>query len=72
MVKHYGLTPQQAAFYTVHEVADTDHSGGSRDFLEKFCPTEQDVRKAIEAVRGAVEVSWVLYEDIYRMVRAQA
>lgn len=72
MVKHYGLTPEQAAFYTVHEVADSDHSGGSREFLETFCRTEGDVRRAIEAVRGAVEISWLLYEDIHHTVQGQA
>jgi pyrroloquinoline quinone (PQQ) biosynthesis protein C len=72
MVKHYGLTPQQAAFYTVHEVADADHSGGSREFLETFCRTGPDLRRAIEAVRGAVEISWLFYEDIHQLVRAQA
>jgi pyrroloquinoline-quinone synthase len=72
MVKHYGLTEEQAAFYTVHEVADSDHSGGSREFLETFCRTENDLRRAIEAVRGAVEVSWLFYEDIHELVQRQA
>ena len=72
MVKNYRLTPEQAAFYTVHEDADKDHSGGGRQFLETFAASEQDLRLAIEAVRGAVEISWLLYEDIYAQVKAQA
>jgi pyrroloquinoline-quinone synthase len=72
MMKHYGLTEEQAAFYTVHEVADSDHSGGSREFLETFCRSKHDLARATEAVRGAVEVSWLLYEDIHRMVEKEA
>ena len=72
MVKKYGLTPEQAAFYTVHEEADKDHSGGGREFLETFARTEQDLRLAIEAVRGAVEISWLLYEDLHGHVKALA
>ena len=72
MVKHYGLTPAQAAFYTVHEDADKDHSGGGREFLQTFARTEPEVRLAIEAVRGAVEISWLLYEDIHSQIKPLA
>jgi pyrroloquinoline-quinone synthase len=69
MVKFYQLTPAQAAFYTVHEDADKEHSAGGREFLETFARTPEDVRLAIEAVRGAVEISWLLYDDIHSQVQ---
>jgi pyrroloquinoline quinone (PQQ) biosynthesis protein C len=69
MVKFYALTPAQAAFYTVHEDADKDHSAGGREFLETFARTPQELRLAIEAVRGAVEISWLLYEDLHSQVQ---
>jgi len=72
MMTSYGLTAEQAAFYTVHEDADKDHSGGGREFLETFARTEPDLRLAIEAVRGAVDISWLFYEDLYRLVQEQA
>ena len=72
MMTYYSLTAEQAAFYTVHEDADKDHSGGGREFLETFARTEHDLRLAIEAVRGAVDISWLFYEDLYRLVQEQA
>ncbi len=72
MTTYYGLTPEQAAFYAVHEDADKDHSGGGREFLETFARTEPDLRLAIEAVRGAVNISWLFYEDLHHLVQQQA
>lgn len=69
MIRHYGLTAEQAAFYTVHEDADRDHSGGALEFLQTFAHTPGDLAVVIEAVRGAVEVSWLLYQDIWRVVQ---
>ena len=69
MVKYYGLTPEQAAFYAVHEDADKDHSGGGHEFLETFARTPQELRLVVEAVRGAVEISWLLYDDLYSQAK---
>jgi len=69
MVKHYGLTPEQAMFYTVHEVADSDHSGGAMEFLKEFAPTDVEVHKVTRAVRDCVETSWTMFEDIWHRVQ---
>lgn len=69
-MRNYGLTAWQAAFYSVHEDADKDHSAGGDAFLERFCKTESDLNLAIDAVRGAINISWLMYEDIWHHVRS--
>jgi pyrroloquinoline quinone (PQQ) biosynthesis protein C len=72
MVRHYGLTPEAAKFYAVHEEADKDHSGGGLEFLQRFAPGEAEVAVVIRAVRDAVEVHWCMFEDIRHRVDAVA
>jgi pyrroloquinoline-quinone synthase len=72
MMANYGLTREQAMFYIVHEVADSDHSSGALEFLQRFARTDAEVETVIRAVRDTVEVSWFMYEDIWRQVQAVA
>lgn len=69
MMRSYGLTAEQAAFYSVHEDADKDHSGGGDEFLIRFCKTPAELALAVNAVRDAVNVSWLMYEDIARHIK---
>lgn len=69
MIKNYGLTAEQAAFYSVHEDADKDHSGGGDEFLKRFCTTKAELALAVAAVRDAVNVSWLMYDDIYAHIQ---
>jgi pyrroloquinoline quinone (PQQ) biosynthesis protein C len=68
-VKHYGLTREQAAFYSVHEEADKDHSNLGLEILRDFAHSDADIDLVIRAVRDAVEVSWGMFEDIWHMVQ---
>jgi pyrroloquinoline quinone (PQQ) biosynthesis protein C len=70
MMDHYGLSRDDAMFYIVHEEADKDHSSGALEFLERFATTDEDVETAIRAVRDTVELSWLMYEDIWRCVQS--
>jgi len=70
MMKNYGLTRDQAMFYIVHEVADSDHSSGGLEFLQRFATTDADIDTVVRAVRDTVELSWLMYEDIWRRVQA--
>ena len=69
-IRNYGLTPEQASFYSVHEVADTDHSSGGIAFLKDFAKTDADVELVIRSVSDAVEIMWSMYQDIWRRVEA--
>lgn len=69
-VQHYGLTADQARFFSVHEEADSDHSSGALEFLEEFARTDPDVALAVRTVRDSVEMMWGMWEDIWRRVQA--
>jgi len=70
MMKYYGCTPEQAAFYTVHEEADKDHSDAGIDFLKQFATTDADIEMVLRTVRNTVEVWWAFYDDMWRVVKA--
>jgi pyrroloquinoline quinone (PQQ) biosynthesis protein C len=67
-VEHYGLTPEQAMFYAVHEEADRDHSEAGLEFLREFAKTDMDLDLVVRTVRDAVEVNWWMYSDIHRRI----
>ncbi len=67
-MKYYGLTTEQAMFYSVHEIADSDHSGGGLEFLQRFAPTDHEVNLVIKSVRDCVETLWTMFEDIWQRV----
>ena len=69
-IKYYGLTAEQAGFYSVHEEADSDHSSGGIEFLREFAKTPADVELAIQSVSDAVDVMWGMWDDISRQVQA--
>jgi len=64
-IKYYSLTPEQAMFYSVHEIADSDHSGGGIEFLQEFAPTDREVDLVIRSVRDCVEALWTMFNDIW-------
>jgi len=68
-IRYYGLTPEQARFYSVHEVADTDHSGGGIEFLREFAPTDKELAIVTDSVRDCVETLWTMFEDIWRRLQ---
>ena len=67
-IEHYGLTPEQASFYAVHEEADRDHADAGLEFLRGFAKTEMDLDLVVRTVRDAVEVFWWMYDDIHRRI----
>lgn len=69
-IRNYGLTPEQASFYSVHEVADKDHSSGGIEFLREFAKSNDDIDLVIRSVRDAVETMWTMYQDIWQRVDA--
>lgn len=66
--KHYGITEEQAAFYRVHEVADSDHSSGGLEFLTEFARTEADAERVVSTIRDALEVFQSMFTDIWGRV----
>lgn len=68
-VERYGLTAEQAMFYTVHEEADRDHADAGLEFLREFARTDMDLDLVVRTVRDAVEVFWWMYSDIYQRLK---
>ncbi|MSP51420.1 MAG: hypothetical protein EXQ91_03380 [Alphaproteobacteria bacterium] len=70
--KNFGLTDQHVAFWTVHDVADEDHSGIGRKLLEEFAKTEDDLKTVLRVVRETIDVMNLLTEDTWRFMQAAA
>ncbi|MSQ70045.1 MAG: hypothetical protein EXR27_01985 [Betaproteobacteria bacterium] len=68
-IKHYGLTAEQARFYSVHEEADSDHSSGGMEFLHEFAKNQSELDLAIKSVEDAVDVMWGMWEEILHRVQ---
>ena len=67
-IEHYGLTPEEALFYAVHEEADRDHADAGLEFLREFAKTDMDLDLVVRTVRDAVELNWSMYDDILRRI----
>jgi pyrroloquinoline quinone (PQQ) biosynthesis protein C len=67
---HYGLTAEQALFWTIHEEADTEHGNIGRELVDRFVRTEEDQRLVLQTVRVHVEARWLLQAGMHREVLA--
>jgi hypothetical protein len=68
-MNHYGLSRDEAMFYIVREEADKDNSSGALGVLRAIRDNRSRYRNVTRAVRDTVELSWLMYEDIWRCVR---
>ncbi len=68
--RRFGLDDKAVAFWTVHDVADAEHSSIGGRLLNEFAPTEADRRRVIEVVESTVGITYLLYDDIYNRIRA--
>lgn len=72
LMKTFSLSERDVAFYIVHDDADKEHSDIGRILLEQFAKTDGDLHAVVQAVRETVDVSYMLYDDIWRRVQALA
>ena len=68
--KRYGLSEKAVAFWKVHDVADEDHSGIGARLLSEFARTEGDRRLVVKVVQETVDMTFLLYDEIYRRAEA--
>lgn len=66
----FGLSDETVSFWTVHDVADEDHSSIGEELLGKFAPTEADRRHVIKVVRQTLEITEMYYDGLYKHVMA--
>ena len=67
---HYGLTDDDVAFFSVHEVADDDHSGIGRELLSEFAHTEEDFQRVLRTVAECLDMMKLMYDSVYDTVKA--
>ena len=68
--RHYGLDDDAVKFFTVHEVADADHSNIGEELLREFARTDDDHRLVIKTVEEMLDMMKLMYDDIHRTVQA--
>ena len=68
----FGLTDDQVAFWTVHDVADEDHSGIGRELLGEFAHSEADFQIVLRVVRETIDMMNLLTQDTWRGIQEAA
>ncbi|MBM3510255.1 MAG: iron-containing redox enzyme family protein [Alphaproteobacteria bacterium] len=67
--KNFKLDDKGVAFWTVHDVADEDHSGVGKELLEQFAKSDSDRQRVLEIVQETVDMTFLLYDDMYRSIK---
>ncbi len=70
MKKRYGMTDKGAAFWIIHDVADGEHSSVGKELLADFANTEALRKLVVKTVRETVDMTFLLYDGIYRRMQA--
>ncbi|MSP51410.1 MAG: iron-containing redox enzyme family protein [Alphaproteobacteria bacterium] len=68
--KNFKLGNKGVAFWTVHDVADEDHSGIGRELLEKFATSDGDRKRVLDIVQETVDIMFMLYDGMYHSIKA--
>jgi pyrroloquinoline quinone (PQQ) biosynthesis protein C len=64
--KHYGLSDHDLTFFTVHMVADQDHTAQSADLIARMVKTARDERLVRESAQYMVRIKLGKFDGIYR------
>ena len=70
--KRFDLSDDDVKFWTVHDVADEDHSGAGRELMEMFARTDEQRRLVVDTVEEYLRVQDALQRDIYERMQALA
>ena len=69
---NFGLNDEQVAFWTIHDVADEDHSGIGRELLDEFAHNEADFQLVLKVVRETIDMMNLLTADTWRVMQEAA
>ncbi len=64
--KHYGLSDQDLTFFTVHMVADQEHTAQSADLIARMVKTPRDERLVRESAQYMVRIKLGKFDGIFR------
>jgi pyrroloquinoline-quinone synthase len=59
--KHYGLSAEEAAFFSVHGEADEDHGSLVEDIVARYIVTPELQEQARAVVRRKLELQWDMW-----------
>ncbi len=63
--KHYGLNDKQIQFFTVHAIADQEHTAMANEVIAKHAQSERQQELVREAARHRVHFKIAKFEGIY-------
>ena len=69
--RQYGLTPEQVAFWDIHETADRDHSDIGDHIVVRFATSDEWQTKVRRAVERSLALWWSFFDDIGRAIEAR-
>ena len=64
--RHYGLNDKQIQFFTVHAVADQEHTAMASEIIAKHVKTERQQELVRDAARHMVRFKIAKFEGIYK------
>jgi pyrroloquinoline-quinone synthase len=64
--KHYGLTDHDLTFFSVHMVADQEHTARSADLIARMVKTPREERLVRESAQYMVRIKLGKFDGIYR------
>ena len=65
LTKHYGLSEKQIQFFTVHAIADQEHTAMASEVIAKHANTERQQELVRQAARHMVRYKVSKFEGIY-------
>lgn len=64
--KHYGLGDSELKFFTVHTVADKDHTARAVEILARYTKTPRDQQLVQQSARNTMQLKLGKFDGIYR------
>lgn len=62
--RHYGLTPEQVAFWDIHEEADREHSDIADHIVARYAVTDEVQERVKRALMRSLDLWWKFFDDI--------
>jgi pyrroloquinoline quinone (PQQ) biosynthesis protein C len=67
--KHYGMDDRDLTFFTVHMVADQEHTARSAELIARMVKTPREERLVRESAQYMVRIKLGKFDGIYREVQ---
>ena len=61
----YGINDHDREFFTLHAVADQEHTAIAAQVIERYCQSESERRVVVHATRNMVRFKLAKFDGIY-------